>query len=684
MHSRPSPLRLFCHLIVVVALLIVLPASLPAVSAATRARVATAPIDVQSIGVSAADAPAIEFVDNLGGIMGPFVVSGTTIYLIQGGGLTVLDVSVPAAPVRVGHTVLLSDAVALAMTDEMLYVVSSDRLQIIDVHNRVLPTEIARYTPHASTINAIQVTGGYAYLKTRRDGFEIVDVRTPTRPLYAATYAHAPRVADFFVAGGVAYVVDGTDVLTIVDLSDPGAPTKAGTFTVSSPVQTVLFDLTVQGQRVYISAVMSDFPSYPGLVTLDITHPTAPVLLGNVRIASYSVTFVGNVGYLQDPMFNGLWILDMSDPSNPITHGLYQGDIVRTAGQEFVQVVGDRAYLMEQFQTLKIVDATNLDIAVVLGVYSTPPGLKDPFQIQIAGDTAYVLSQGLQALDITNPVSPTLRGYYPFDFAWTLQVVGVHAYLGRSWGELALLDISDPDQPALLSTMTVSAVQAVAEAANRAYILTVTEECVKFCTVAHHALAIFDISNPAAPQLLSRTQLFDSSGVVAGGIAVSGKYTYIAWGDTLRIMDVGDSAAPVVRASLPIAAGVNFMQVVGDLAYMVGQGGLSVVSLTDPLKPALLGRTGSLGEFVYSIQVQDSLAFVGTSSGVRVVDIAEPRRPFVRASYGDTLGPVRAKGDTIYVAVSSLYLGRSSLGLYVLRLHSDRFPSPMFVPLARH
>jgi len=186
-----------------------------------------------------------------------------------------------------------------------------------------------------------------------------------------------------------------------------------------------------------------------------------------------------------------------------------------------------------------------------------------------------------------------------------------------------------------------------------------------------------DLGNPAAPQIVGRIQLFDSSSIDVGGIIVTGGNAYIAWGGALRVVDVSNPATPIVRASYPIATGVNAIQIVGNLAYVAGPGGLKVISLTDPLKPILLGQTGSLGDWVYSIQVQGGLAFVGTSSGVRVVDIADPSRPIPRASYGDARGPAQAVGDIIYVA-------GDVAGLYVLRLHPDRFPPPMFVPLARH
>src|SRR5947208_12853228 len=56
---------------------------------------------------SAASSPAIEYVDTFGGIISTVAISGTYALLIQGSALTVLDISVPAVPIRIGHLPLL-------------------------------------------------------------------------------------------------------------------------------------------------------------------------------------------------------------------------------------------------------------------------------------------------------------------------------------------------------------------------------------------------------------------------------------------------------------------------------------------------------------------------------------------------------------------------------------------------
>jgi hypothetical protein len=676
MNNRSNSLRLFCRLIVVVALLIGLPARLPAASATTRASVATKLINGQSTGVSAAGAPPIEYVDSVGGIIATFAISGTTAFLIQGSALSVLDISAPAAPARISSMPLVWGADILTVADGIVYAAGSGVVEIIDARTPALPAEIARFRARAA-VNRIQVVGSLMYLSEGSDGVEVVDVADRSRPVSRAWYESPVCGACFFVSGSLAYVASAfSNKLTILDIGNPSVPIARGSFTLPTPTQTTFWHVVVEGNRAYLGALTNtQSGTQPRLVTLDVSNPGTPLLLGNAELPLELAALVGNIAYAQSD--TQLQLFDISDPAHPVARGSYSGKLLRVIA-DIVQANSHQFYLIDNLAVFKVLDVADPGNPTVLGSYATPPGLKYPYKLQIAGNTAYVLSRGLQVLDITNPISPTLRGYYPSEYALMFHVAGNHAYLDKDLSALDLLDISNPDLPALLGSMTVGLVKAVAEAANRAYLLTETDEpCGKFCVIRHNALTIIDISNPAAPQLLGRVQLFDTSSTIAGGIAVSGGYAYIGWGDALRIVDIGNPAAPAVRASYPITAGVDAIQLVGDLVYLTSPGGMYIITVANPLKPALLGQTGSLGYFTYSIQVQGSLAIVGTSSGVRVVDIADPSRPIARASYGDAHGPVQAKGDIMYVA-------GYPAGMQILRLDADRLLEPMYLPLARH
>lgn len=97
-------------------------------------------------------------------------------------------------------------------------------------------------------------------------------------------------------------------------------------------------------------------------------------------------------------------------------------------------------------------------------------------------------------------------------------------------------------------------------------------------------LTILDVSNPGNPQELST---IDTPGN-ASGVYISDAIAYVADGNSLRIIDVGDAAAPVEIGNLGMSAGAVF--VVGEFAYVAGCGqGFYVVWVKDPTAPKKVG-----------------------------------------------------------------------------------------------
>jgi hypothetical protein len=643
------------------------PSGLPAQLMPAGARAANDP------ATSAASSPAIEHVDSFGGIIPTFAVSGTFAFVLKGSALTVLDISAPAAPTRIGHLPLLPGGTSLTVVNGIGYISGPQTVQILDLHNPALPVQLASFQPRGYVF-AMQVVGTSAYLTEGFDGVEIIDVSDASHPLHVAQYAQPGFSGRFVVGGSLAYFINVSGDLTILDISTPSAPIVRGTFALSALGLTAVESLVVVGNRAYINAFTNTSAgSQSRLVTLDSTHPESPLLLGNIEFPASLVAVDGNIAYIQSNA--QLQLFDLTNPAQPVAHGMYPGTPSQ-AVDVIVQVAGNRVYLVQGPGVFKIIDASNLDNLAVLGSYAALAGLNFPERIQVAGSTGYVLNQGLQILDLTDPISPTLRGFYPSELAIFAQVVGSHAYIDNGSSGLDLLDISNPDLPARIATLALNSAQAVAEANSRAYILTAEREtCGKFCINIHHMLNVFDISKPSIPLSEGRMLLYDTSSPDVSNIVVKGSLAYVAGGGALRVVDVS-VPTPLVPVTYPLAGAGNQMEMVGNLAYVTTTAGLAILDLTDPLKPSVLGQTGSLG-YPDAIQVQGSLAFVGGTAGVRVVDISNPSRPIPRAAEGDWIGRIVVLGDIIYVA-------GGTAGLAVLRLHADRFPPPAFLPLARH
>ncbi|MEZ4726839.1 MAG: Calx-beta domain-containing protein [Caldilineaceae bacterium] len=109
-----------------------------------------------------------------------------------------------------------------------------------------------------------------------------------------------------------------------------------------------------------------------------------------------------------------------------------------------------------------------------------------------------------------------------------------------------------------------------------------------------------------------------------GEIYVDQNIAYVEEGAKLTLLDVSDPTKPVVvGATPPIFTYISDIQVVNDVAYVTDQSGLHIWDVSDPSQLALIAsyQGSSPANFV---RVQNSLAYIGFSSDVVIADISNP------------------------------------------------------------
>ena len=206
-----------------------------------------------------------------------------------------------------------------------------------------------------------------------------------------------------------------------------------------------------------------------GLTIADV-DPTSPEYLsvvGRYEDPDYSGPYTcaytgidihGTLAYAADH-WNGLKILDVSDPTNPQR---YSGNptFALPRFEQDVEVAGGVAFIPNSHHPhdalLSSVDVTD----------PQNPVLKDhvhwtPFysgRLALYGNHAYVAAgeAGLRVIDITYPTNMVEVGDYPKD-ARDVVVVDDIAYVPGSDGVLRLLDVSDPSDPLLVESCALPA-----------------------------------------------------------------------------------------------------------------------------------------------------------------------------------------------------------------------------------
>lgn len=284
-------------------------------------------------------------------------------------------------------------------------------------------------------------------------------------------------------------------------------------------------------------------------------------------------------------------------------------------------------------------------------------------------DLAYAASgTHLVVLDVSDPLNPRCVSRNDTNRRVDALVLdGPHAFLAAEG--LIVMDISDPPNPQELSRYEIDSMATDIK----------VEGDYAFLAAVENGLLIFDVSNPEQPHMVSQTTFPDaaveSASVDVTAIDFVDQYAYVlVKGDYpyfIAILDVSDPAAPkVVRRFVPESE-LNPWDIVvhGQYAYL--NGGLQyidIVDVSDPLAPRLVGSVNTPGHPRQYVVEGDSV-YVGDSFNISVIDVANPANPRVAGVFEIGTNNIARVGDYIYSVGQTLENGESQPP----KLHIFRF-----------
>lgn len=321
-----------------------------------------------------------------------------------------------------------------------------------------------------------------------------------------------------------------------------------------------------------------------------------------------------------------------------------------------VAVSGHYAYVADGYpsdnRTLLVIDVTNSACPVLVGGCYTGGYANG---LVVSGNYAYVAADaaGLKVVDVRNPAKPRIVGRHDVrGYTMAVAVSGHYAYVTDSYmsNVLMVLDVSNPANPVQLGMCGVGGYpNAVAVSGNYAYIAGE----IHLGTSPYHAgrLDVIDVSNPANPV---RVGGYDLMGSPANGVAVSGKYAYLAatmWtssanhGGLLKVVDVSNPANPVWVGD-HYTRGDDAMGVVlsGNLAYVavfgdntLNPGGLKVLDVSNPASAVPLGSVSSY--YPKGVAVSGTYAYLtDAAAGLKVISVDNPTNPVTVGGGYETFG----------------------------------------------
>lgn len=137
------------------------------------------------------------------------------------GGLWIVDVANPAAPVQVGFYNLGTAGWGVAMAGSYAYVAYESGLRVIDVSIPSAPASAG--TLALSGARSIAVEGLHAYITTG-GGVRMIGVRNPAAMIEIDYYPMPGWATDVAVADGYVYVADGSGGLYVLRRDEPSDP----------------------------------------------------------------------------------------------------------------------------------------------------------------------------------------------------------------------------------------------------------------------------------------------------------------------------------------------------------------------------------------------------------------------------------------------------------------------------
>jgi hypothetical protein len=405
--------------------------------------------------------------------------------------------------------------------------------------------------------------------------------------------------------------------------------------------------ITVDGDRACATEVFS------GVSLLDVSDPTAPVLLSRVDATpnnGFAIVracdFLGDHLYFADPFFSGgtthagLFVADVSDPEDPVLVGEWAGPQLTGIGH--VEVEGGYLYttlatLFPDTVRLQVFDLSDpVNPVPAHPQLAALPGVLGPRGLRVLGNRAYLgHDDGLVIYDVSTPTAPVLLGSATGFPAWRVDVVGDRAYTGE-----CVVDVSVPSAPALLGCFDepLDLGKGASDGAVTFY-------------DTNTGFAALDVTDPAAIRRLGR--LVEPACAVR--VRVVGDVAYcVGTAGGFATVDVSDPQRPALLARLtgPGFSAAGNVEVLGPRAYLVDQiAGLQILDVADPSSPTLLGTAPFSS--AAGLAVRDGIAFVGAlEDGVRVVDVSNPAAPSVITTVDTPGGAVDVQwvGAHVFVA----------------------------------
>jgi hypothetical protein len=251
-------------------------------------------------------------------------VNGSVAYVSAGKSLTLVDISDPAAPKRVGAYTFPELIWGFTVADTTVYVAADTYgLGILDASNAAMPVLRGALKTPGQAKN-VALFGTKALVADHVSGIDMIDVSTPARPVLIGSFFVDGFAKDVVTVGTLAFALDQPTGLSVFDLTKPGTFEPAAMLTLVNPIAlraqlAVSQESSAAGPRVAVVAGGGPLQVYDVSNRQAMAHAATYRTPGNPQ----RVALQGARAYVADGPA-GIQVVDLSAPATPAIVGSYK------------------------------------------------------------------------------------------------------------------------------------------------------------------------------------------------------------------------------------------------------------------------------------------------------------------------------------------------------------------------
>jgi len=298
----------------------------------------------------------------------------------------------------------------------------------------------------------------------------------------------------------------------------------------------------------------------------------------------------------------------------------------------------------------------------------------DAQDVFVEADYAYIAdgANGLVIVDVSNPLSPRFAGsdippsgnpsvagvYDTAGFASGVAVSGDYAYVADGTNGLVIVDVSDPSAPVEAGSYDTTE-NAKKAAVKGDYV---------YLADGLNGLSVVDVSNPALPV---RVGGYLTNPSEANDIFVSGNFAYLSDDNsTIHKLNVSNPASPAWEAGVGFDPGLNILGIHGDGTHIFAaadDGEIKIVKDSLGWSPDVYVAEYETVTSPKDVFVEGGILYAATGEGgLEIVTVTNPAAPVLFGRY-----PTYGGGNAVFVTGDYIYMADGTSGLQIFFIAFD-------------